>query len=85
MKSICLLVFSILISGCTTQNAAQNFCSHNGNESVALLCVSSVAAAYALSDNKNEGRRCSEMSGTTKEECEAQVRKIKKHISNRKN
>lgn len=73
MKSICLLVFSIFISECTTQNAAQSFCSQNGNESVALLCVFSVATAYALSDNENKGRRGSEISGTRKEECEALV------------
>lgn len=85
MKYSYLLAFSMLISGCTTQNAARNFCTHNGDESVALICASSVAAAYALSDHESPGRRCAEMSGTKKAQCEDQVRKIKKHISNRKN
>jgi len=73
-----MLLIVVGLSGCS---ANPNYDSAAGCGSATPLCLAIVAATDAATNSGSSSQKCSEMSGDNKRQCDAQVRSVKKHIT----
>jgi hypothetical protein len=80
MSFIKLLIalISIVLSGCSS---SPNYDKAANCGSATPVCLALAAATDAATNSGGSSQKCSDMSGDSKRQCDAQVEAVKKHIN----
>lgn len=84
-QKLTALCITLMITGCSnnySQSSKGSFCYPSRSSLSLIICA---AEAINESSDESSGKKCSELRGERKKQCEAQVDAITKSIDNNKN